>query len=83
MIVAPQLSSMSAPESARRPAIAAVLAPLLSMVIFSGTPCRSIARSKKRRAAAQSRCARSRKSIVLPSRSTARYRYFHCPPTLI
>jgi len=26
--------------------IAAVLAPLLSMVIFTGTPCRSMARTK-------------------------------------
>ena len=32
--------------------VAAVLAPLLSMVIFSGKPCRLMARSKKRLAAA-------------------------------
>ena len=30
--------------------IAAVFAPLLSIVIFSGTPCKSMARSKKARA---------------------------------
>ena len=39
-------SSMSAPESARMFLIAAVLAPLLSILIFSGTPLRSMARSR-------------------------------------
>src|SRR6476620_1585153 len=34
------------------------------------------------RVAASSRLARSRKSIVSPSRSTARYRYIHWPATL-
>jgi hypothetical protein len=42
-----------------------------------GTSCRSIARSKKRRAAATSRWAVKRKSTVWPSLSTARYKYFH------
>ena len=35
--------SMSAPESACMLRMAAVLAPLLSMVIFSGAPCRPMA----------------------------------------
>jgi hypothetical protein len=47
--------SIPAPESARMLTIAAVLAPLLSIVVLSATPCISMARSKKRRAAAQSR----------------------------
>ena len=47
--------------------MAAVLAPLLSMVIFFGTPCRFMARSEKRRAAALSRSAVSRKSMVAPA----------------
>ena len=38
---------------------------------------RSMARSKNARVAAWSRLTRSRKSTVWPSRSTARYRYFH------
>lgn len=38
--------------SATKPRTAALLAPLLSMVIVSGTPCASMARSKKARAAA-------------------------------
>lgn len=50
---------------------------------FSGAPFRSIACSKKLRAAALSRCARSTKSMVSPALSTARYRYFHSPLTLI
>ena len=56
--------------------IAALLAPLLSIVTFSGTPLAFMALSKNRRAAALSRLAVSRKSTVLPSLSTARYRYF-------
>src|ERR1017187_1396943 len=72
---------VSAPESARMFLIAAVLAPLLSILIFSGTPLRSMARSRNRRPAETSRLAVSRKSTVSPSRSTARYRYFHRPPT--
>ena len=59
--------SMSAPLSAHMSRIAAVLAPLLSIVIFSGTPCRPMARLKKHLAAARSRCVRSRKSIVWPA----------------
>lgn len=43
------------PLSAIRPRTAAVLAPLLSIVMLAGTSCRSIARSKKRCAAATSR----------------------------
>ena len=43
-------SSMSRLLSATRPRTAAVLAPLLSMVVDSGTSCWSKARSKKRRA---------------------------------
>jgi hypothetical protein len=57
-------SSMSTPLSATSARTAAVLAPLLSMVIFFGTSCRSIARSKNRRAAATSRWAVKRKSTV-------------------
>ena len=52
--------------------MAVVLAPLLSMVIFSGRSCSLIARSKNRRAAALSRLAVNRKSTLPPSRSTAR-----------
>ena len=69
---------MSTSESARTLSIAAVLAPLLSMVIFSGTPFKSMARSRNRRAAATSRLAVSRKSTVSPARSTVRYKYFQC-----
>ena len=58
-------------------AMGSLLAPLLSMVIFSGTSCSTIARSKNRGAAALSRLAVSRKSTVWPSDSMARYRYFY------
>ena len=51
--------SMSAPLSAHMPTMAAVLAPLLSIVIFSNTLCRSMARSENRLAAARLRCARN------------------------
>ncbi len=51
--------------------MAAVLAPLLSMVTYSGKSCRLMARSRKRRAAAISRLAVSRKSTVSPSWSAA------------
>lgn len=47
------------------------------------TPKRPGVRRLKRRAAAMSRLAVSRKSTVWPSRSTARYRYFHWPLTLM
>ena len=50
---------------------AALLAPLLSMVTFSGIPLAFMDFSKNRRAAALSRLAVSRKSTVLPSLSTA------------
>ena len=46
---------MSTQASAFTLSVAAVLAPLLSIVIFSGTSCRLMARSRKRRAAALSR----------------------------
>ena len=52
--------------------IAALLTPLLSIVIFSGTLLACMALSNKRMAAALSRLAASRKSTVLPSLSTAR-----------
>ena len=64
--------SMGSALSAWMLVIAAVFAPFLSIVTFSGTPCRSVACSKTARAAACSRLARSRKSTVSPSRSTAR-----------
>jgi putative transposase len=51
-------NSMDTPLSATKLLTAAVFAPLLSIVIFSGTSCRSIACSKKRRAAAASRLLR-------------------------
>ena len=63
--------------------MAALLAPLLSTVTFSGTPLAFMALSKKRRAAALSRLAVNRKSTVLPALSTARYRYFQAPLTLM
>src|ERR1700674_1847156 len=53
--------------------IAAVLAPLLSMVIFSGVPHWSMALRRKRAAALRSRLAVRRKSTVCPALSTARY----------
>jgi len=69
-----------------RPALmasrAATFEPLLSMVTLSGAPLRSIACSKNLRAAALSRCTRSKKSTVSPALSTAQYRYFHTPFTL-
>jgi hypothetical protein len=52
--------------------IAALLTPLLSIAIFSGPPFSRIAFSKKRLAAAVSRCAVSKKSTVFPSLSTGR-----------
>src|SRR4029453_11653130 len=62
--------------------MAASLAALPSIVIFSGTPCRRIALVRKRLAACSSRCSVSRKSIVCPVLSTARYRQYHSPFTL-
>lgn len=53
---------------------------LLWHIVQSDGP---MACSRKRRAAAWSRLARSRKSMVAPSRSTARYKYFHWPVTLM
>src|SRR6202049_4625968 len=53
--------------------IAAVLAPLWSMVIFSGVPHWSMALRRKRAAALRSRLAVRRKSTVCPALSTARY----------
>lgn len=44
------LTVMATPLSAIRPCMAAVLAPLMSIVIVSGISCSSMARSKKRRA---------------------------------
>src|ERR1017187_9505245 len=46
-------SSMSAPESARMFLIAAVLAPLLSILIFSGTPLRSMSTPTRGRSDAE------------------------------
>jgi hypothetical protein len=57
--------------------MAAVLAGLLSIVIFADPPCWQITLHKKRKAALRSRFAVSRKSTVFPALSTARYRYFH------
>jgi len=48
------------------------LEPLLSMVTVSGAPFLAMALSKKRRAAALSRLALNKKSMVLPALSTAR-----------
>ena len=75
-------SSMSTPFSAWYASMAAVLAPLLSMLIFCGVPHWSMDLRKKRKAALRSRLAVNRKSIVWPALSTARYRYFHWPFTL-
>jgi hypothetical protein len=62
--------------------IAAVLAPLLSIVIFSGVPFHLIALRKNLSAALRSRLAVSRKSTLAPALSTARYKYFQVPLTL-
>src|ERR1700712_355964 len=62
---------------------AAWLAPLLSIVTFLGTVLCRMAFSKKRLAAAASRLAVNRKSTVWPCLSTALYRYFQAPLTLI
>ena len=51
--------------------IAAVLAPLLSIVIFFGVSFHLIALRKNRSAALRSRMAVSRKSTVVPALSTA------------
>jgi hypothetical protein len=59
--------------------IAAVLAPLLSIVIFAGVPFHLIALRKNRSAALRSRLAVNKKSIVAPALSTARYKYFQAP----
>jgi hypothetical protein len=74
-------SSMPASCSALWLSIAAVLAPLLSIVIFSGVPFHLIALRTNRSAALRSRLAVSRKSTVVPALSTARYRYIHAPLT--
>ena len=73
--------SMSAAFSALKLSSAAVLAPLLSIVIFSGTPCWPVALHRNRNAALRSRLAVSRKSTVPPVLSTARYKYFQQPLT--
>ena len=69
---------MAAPLPARMPTIVAVLAPLLSIKIFSNTPFRfgmlQAARPKNRLGEARLRCARRRKSMVRPVLSTARYK---------
>src|SRR5258706_1643617 len=54
--------------------MAASLAALPSMVIFSGTPWRWIALVRNRLAACSSRCSVRRKSMVWPVLSTARER---------
>jgi len=59
---------------------AAVLAPLLSIVIFSGVPFLLIALRKNRSAALRSACG-DRKSTVAPA-IDARYKYFQAPLTL-
>ena len=51
---------------------AAVFAPLLSLVLFSGSPWVRIALWRKASAASRSRAGVSRKSIVWPSLSTSR-----------
>ena len=61
-------SSISRQASALTLWIAAVLAPLLSMVIFWGRSCRLMARSRWRCAAALSRLAVSKKSTLLHHR---------------
>src|SRR6266487_552971 len=63
--------------------MAASLAALPSMVIFSGTPWRRIALVRKRLAACSSRSCVRRKSIVCPILSTARERERHWPFTLM
>jgi len=57
---------VSTQASALTLSMAAVLAPHLSMVIFCGTSCRLMARSRKRRAAARSRLVVRRKFAVSP-----------------
>ena len=49
---------------------------LVNINLF-GVPLRLIAFAKKRLAAFWSRCLVSRKSMVLPNLSTARYKYTH------
>ena len=71
--------SMAAPVSALWLSSAAVLEPLLSIVIFSGVPFLLTALRKNLRAALQSRLAVNSKSTVAPALSTARYRYFQLP----
>src|ERR1700694_862774 len=66
-------SSMLPSLSVLYSSIAAMLAPLLSMVIFSGVPHWSMALRRKRAAALRSRLAVRRKSTVCPALSTARY----------
>ena len=62
--------------------IAAVSAPLLSIVIYAGVPLYLIAyKHKKRSAALRSRLAVNSKSTLAPALSTALYRYFQTPLT--
>ena len=68
--------TISFPRSALMASRGATFEPLLSIITFSGAPFRSIACSKKLRAATLSRRARSRKSMVSPALSMARYRFF-------
>jgi hypothetical protein len=61
---------------------AAVLAPLLSIVIFSGILFQLIALRRNRSAALRSRLGgQQRKSTVAPALSMARYRYVQGPLT--
>ena len=55
----------------------------LIYIDFTGVQLLQIAWPKKRSAALVSRLAVSKKSTVLPSLSTARYKYFHWPRTLM
>jgi len=63
--------------------IPAVFDPLLSIFIFLGTPLLLMAFFKNFVAAFLSRLARSKKSMVFPSVSTARYKYAHFPLTFL
>src|SRR3954452_3648729 len=63
--------------------MACLLAPLLSILMVRGLPLLQIAFNKNRGAALLFLLLVSRKSTVLPSLSTARYRYIHAPFTLM
>lgn len=81
-------SSMFRQASSSTLPMAVLLGPLLSMVIFPGWPCRSMARSRDRLAVAMSRLAVEKRFLCCPPcrlrgpgiSAGQRWQYLQCPP---